>query len=110
MKVEIVNLHKLPNSGKLKAIFDVSVGGAYTLKGCRLIIGDKGIFVRPPSKKLEDGTYDNHLWSFVLDDKKRITAVSKRFHDAILAAAKVAYAAANDAQAKPTTVVEDLPW
>lgn len=108
MKVEIIRLSKM-NKGKTVALFDVLIEDSVILKSCRLIKGERGSFISPASKKLEDGTYDYIGWSFVTD-QKRMTTESCRLRDAIMEAVKVAYVAANEAPAKPDVVDEDLPW
>lgn len=33
------------------------------IKGCKLIDGQKGVFVSYPSRKQDDGKYWNHVWA-----------------------------------------------
>lgn len=48
--------------GKVRAYFDLTTSEGITIKGFRLIMGIKGLFVGNPSEKDESGTYKDTVW------------------------------------------------
>ena len=48
--------------GKVKAFFDVTVGGL-TIKGFRLVEGINGLFASMPSQQDKDGNYNDTVWA-----------------------------------------------
>ena len=47
--------------GKLRAFFDLEVGG-FTIKGFKIVEGSNGLFVSMPSQKNEEGEYNDTVW------------------------------------------------
>ena len=48
--------------GKLRAFFDLEVGG-FTIKGFKIVEGSNGLFVSMPSQKNEEGEYNDIVWT-----------------------------------------------
>ena len=48
--------------GKLRAFFDLEVGG-FTIKGFKIVEGSNGLFVSMPSQKNEEGEYNDTVWA-----------------------------------------------
>lgn len=59
MKLEVVRLHKLDGSGSTKAFCDLSILGAFVVKGLRVVEGEKGLFVSMPREEGKDGKWYN---------------------------------------------------
>ena len=51
LEVKLVKMYKNENADKLKAYVDVLIGEAIEIRGCKLIQGDKGLFVGLPRQK-----------------------------------------------------------
>ena len=47
--------------GKLRAFFDLEVGG-FTIKGFKIVEGSNGLFVSMPSTKDKDGKYNDDVY------------------------------------------------
>jgi DNA-binding cell septation regulator SpoVG len=62
-----------------------------TIKGCRIVSGQKGEFVSYPSRKQDDGKYWNHVWG------------SEKFNAAVLEKAQAAQPKRQDGDS-------DIPW
>ena len=72
-----------------------------TIKGCSIIQGSKGEFVKYPSKKKEDGSWFNYIYA------------NPKFNSVVLEKAKAAEAAhANKAPAGKAVqdMEDDIPW
>ena len=72
------------NWGKSVAYFDVDVNGV-TIKGCRLVEGENGLFVSLPSiRKEKDGEVDYQQVVYVNDDLKKLIhdSAKARYEDA----------------------------
>ena len=52
---------KVGEWGKLRAFFDLEVGG-FTIKGFKIVEGSNGLFVSMPSQKNEEGEYNDTVW------------------------------------------------
>ena len=59
MKVSRMNIG---DYGKLKAFFDLEVGG-FTIKGFKIVDGANGLFVSMPSQKNEEGEWNDTIWA-----------------------------------------------
>ena len=53
---------KIGDYGKLKAFFDLEVGG-FTIKGFKIVDGANGLFVSMPSQKNEEGEWNDTIWA-----------------------------------------------
>tara|TARA_Y100000593_G_C4122824_1_gene243557 strand:+ start:96 stop:422 length:327 start_codon:yes stop_codon:yes gene_type:complete len=53
---------KVGEWGKLRAFFDLEVGG-FTIKGFKIVEGSNGLFVSMPSQKNEEGEYNDIVWT-----------------------------------------------
>lgn len=72
-----------------------------TLKGLRMVEGNKGRFVSMPAKKLDSGKYYNHAWA------------SDAFQDAIKAAwdaARPKPEPKREEQGAIADMADDVPW
>ena len=64
--------------GKVKAFFDVKVGG-FTMKGFKLVEGKDGLFVGNPNYKGNDGEY--HDFCFVeSEDRQELIKLAEKKH------------------------------
>lgn len=59
LKLEVVRLHKLDGAGSTKAFCDLSILGAFVVKGLRIVEGEKGLFVSMPREEGKDGKWYN---------------------------------------------------
>lgn len=59
LKLEVVRVHKLDGTGSTKAFCDLSILGAFVVKGLRVVEGEKGLFVSMPSEEGKDGKWYN---------------------------------------------------
>ena len=54
-------IHRIiPDSGKLKAIAEVVLGGAFVIHNVRVINGERGLFAAMPSYIDRNGEYRDH--------------------------------------------------
>lgn len=61
MDIEVVDIRKMKMDGKLKAVADIRIEKAITIKGFCVMEGDRGIFVSPPKKIGKDGRWYDTL-------------------------------------------------
>ena len=70
--------------GKTKAYFDVEIGGV-TIKGCRLVEGENGLFVSMPSIRKEDenGKSIYQTMIFLTDELKKgvLDSAKERYNE-----------------------------
>ncbi|MDP2913092.1 MAG: SpoVG family protein [Candidatus Omnitrophota bacterium] len=57
--MEVVRIHKLDGTGSTKAFCDLSILGAFVVKGLRIVEGEKGLFVSMPREEGKDGKWYN---------------------------------------------------
>ena len=57
--LEVVRIHKLDGTGSTKAFCDLSILGAFVVKGLRIVEGEKGLFVSMPREEGKDGKWYN---------------------------------------------------
>ena len=70
MQTPVIRHMKKGSWGKTKAYFDVEIGGV-TIKGCRLVEGENGLFASMPSiKKEKDGEVNYQTMVFLSDELK----------------------------------------
>ena len=55
LKIEAVRIYKLNGTGTLKGFCDVSIAGAFVVKGFRIVESKDGLFVSAPSESGGDG-------------------------------------------------------
>lgn len=53
---------KTGDFGKLRAFFDLEVGG-FTIKGFKIVEGSNGLFTSMPSQQDKDGNYNDTVWA-----------------------------------------------
>ena len=57
MNITDIRVRKINLEGKMKAIVSVTFDDALVIHDVKVIVGDKGLFVAMPSKKMPDGEY-----------------------------------------------------
>lgn len=50
LKPEVVRMHRLDNSGSVKAYCDIQFGDSFIVKGFKMVEGKEGLFVAMPSE------------------------------------------------------------
>ena len=65
--------------GKLRAFFDLEVGG-FTIKGFKIVEGSNGLFVSMPSQKNEEGEYNDTVWADK-DTRTKLNEVAISFYN-----------------------------
>ena len=66
MDVDVVDIRKAGQDGKVKAFANVKFGGALIIRGFRVVDGSKGLFVSLPSKPGKDKDWFDVI--AILDD------------------------------------------
>lgn len=89
-KIYVHNLRKQEN-GKVKAYADVTIGNAITLRGIKLIAGEKGDFVAMPTRKYEKDGEVKYADIFYPKSAETRTALLETFQKAYEAEDKYAY-------------------
>lgn len=89
-KLYVHNLRKQENS-KVKAYADVTIGNAITLRGIKLISGEKGDFVAMPSRKYQKDGEDKYSDIFYPKTEEARAALLETFQKAYEAEDKYAY-------------------
>ncbi|MDK9701178.1 MAG: septation regulator SpoVG [bacterium] len=56
MKVTEINVN-LRNEDRLKAFVNITLDDVFVVRGLKVILGNQGLFVCMPSRKMPDGTY-----------------------------------------------------
>ena len=57
MKIVRINPYQQNGNGKLRAYFDIQMDDGIIIKGFRIINGQNGLFISPPTEKGKDGKY-----------------------------------------------------
>ena len=70
---------KVGEWGKLRAFFDLEVGG-FTIKGFKIVEGSNGLFVSMPSQKNEEGEYNDTVWADK-DTRTKLNEVAISFYN-----------------------------
>ena len=102
MEITIVGMTK-GDWGKTRAYFDVQINGV-SIKGCRLVEGENGLFVSMPSvKKEKDGEVTYQTMVFFNDDNLKVE---------VLNSAKARYDTPDGVKMHDTEAdaVKDLPF
>lgn len=55
MKMRIVKMYRLPDTGSLRAFFDIEFEGILTVRGFRIMSGKHGLFISAPREVARDG-------------------------------------------------------
>lgn len=92
-KIYVHNLRKQEN-GKVKAYADVTIGNAITLRGIKLVSGEKGDFVAMPTRKYEKDGEDRYMDIFYPKSAKTRETLLETFQKAY--ASEDGYAYTND--------------
>ena len=74
-----VSRMKVGEWGKLRAFFDLEVGG-FTIKGFKIVEGSNGLFVSMPSQKNEEGEYNDTVWADK-DTRTKLNEVAISFYN-----------------------------
>lgn len=62
MDLEIVRLHRMDGTSKIKAFVDISIGG-FVIKGLRVVEGKNGLFLGMPQGKAKDGKWYDSVYA-----------------------------------------------
>ena len=54
LQLKVDRIHKLPDSGPMKAFVDININDLLVIKGLRVIQGQKGLFVSMPQEQGKD--------------------------------------------------------
>ena len=57
LNFKVVRIHKLSTNGKMKAFVDVNINDALIIRGLRVVLGSKGLFVSMPQEKGKDNKW-----------------------------------------------------
>ena len=57
MECDVIAIKKMDGDGHLKAYADIRVGGSLVIRGCPIIEGKNGVFVKMPSRLGRDGRW-----------------------------------------------------
>ena len=87
--LEVKRVIRLDGNGTVKAFCDVAIGGAYLVKGVRVVEGKKGIFVSLPREQGKDGRWYDTVAPMTKDARAPITSPS--FRDVITSTAAVGW-------------------
>jgi DNA-binding cell septation regulator SpoVG len=61
MKIDKKSI-KTGDWGKTKAFFTITTNEGFEIKGCKLVDGQNGFFIAPPSQKDKEGNYKPQAW------------------------------------------------
>lgn len=76
--MNIKNLRKVENCGKLKAFFSVEWDGKMTVNDCKLVEGKNGLFAAMPSKEyLDKKTNQKKYESIVYAEQDLLNKISR---------------------------------
>jgi stage V sporulation protein G len=59
----------------LKAVATVTFDDCFVVKGIKLILGEQGLFVAMPSRKLPDGTYQDVAFPTTAEMRERLRSL-----------------------------------
>lgn len=71
--LEVKRVIRLDGNGTVKAFCDVAIGGAYLVKGVRVVEGKQGIFVSLPREQGKDGRWYDTVAPMTKDAKAQIS-------------------------------------
>ncbi len=57
MQITDVNVRKLTQEGKMKAIVSITIDDVFVVHDIKVIDGEKGLFIAMPSRKTAEGEY-----------------------------------------------------
>ena len=57
LNFKVARIHKLSTNGKMKAFVDVNINDALIIRGLRVVLGSKGLFVSMPQEKGKDNKW-----------------------------------------------------
>jgi len=57
MQITDVNVRKLTQEGKMKAIVSITIDDVFVVHDIKVIDGEKGLFIAMPSRKTAEGVY-----------------------------------------------------
>lgn len=67
-----VKVHKMTGDGTLKAFCSCVVAGVVKVKSMRLVEGRNGLFLAMPSRKKDDGSYDDYVEPLSKEARKEL--------------------------------------
>ena len=82
--MEITNVKvTLVDDPALKAIATLTFDSCFVVKGIKVVLGDRGLFVAMPSRRLPDGTYQDVAYPSTREMTDRLrTLVLEQYHAA----------------------------
>ena len=78
----VKRINKLEGEGTLKAFCDVSIMGAFLIKGVKVVHGKNGLFVSMPREQGKNGQWYDTIVPLNKDIKDRLTEVVLEFYQA----------------------------
>ena len=73
MRITNINLKKLENAGRLKAVGSITFDDEFVIKGVSVVEGAGGLFISMPSKKDEEGKFRNIVFPISRELRELIT-------------------------------------
>ena len=73
--IQVNRLYRFDGDGKLKGFADVSVGGAFIVKGFRIVQGKNGIFIGMPQQQGKDGRWYNVAYPVTKEMRQQISEI-----------------------------------
>lgn len=70
-----VKVHKMTGDGTLKAFCSCVVAGVVKVKSMRLVEGRNGLFLAMPSRKKDDGSYDDYVEPISKEARKELESM-----------------------------------
>ena len=75
MEITVRRMHVFNGEGKSKAAVDIDIAGFGTIYGCKLVQGDKGMFLSTPQQK--DPKQEGKYWNIVFLEKDVLSKASE---------------------------------
>lgn len=75
LEISVERIYKLDSDAQLKGFADISICGAFVIKGLKIVSGKHGLFVGMPGQLGKDGKWHNRV--LLTDDafKERLTGL-----------------------------------
>ena len=75
MELSVSRIVKLEREGSVKAYCDLAIGGAFLVKGVRVVHGKNGLFVSMPRQQRKDGVWIDSVEALTPEAKQDVTRV-----------------------------------
>jgi len=72
LTIAVSRIQKVDNAGNLKAFADITLNGAFVVKGLRVVQGNNGLFVSMPSERANDGQWYNTAFPITAELRTKI--------------------------------------